>query len=230
MHFNLKRRENGSFVYVLNVLSFKQGSFKVHCWNNYSKWYQLATTDSSGTLQMHCANHMRIATFGKELTFGMERNWKYYTLLLHCQNNLKLQLYHEPDLPLVFSGISFLTSRHQFNFFWRSSEFWVAWSIRDFWRSFWKGGQKWHILKISMVYLCIVLKCWIIPLLYLTRSSDISSLIFTAFSMLLKYKAWGMICDPAILYEETYKRTTLVIHGLFYLTKCVLNALSNAGM
>lgn len=60
MHFNFKKKRRKQLIYVFlkNVLSFKQGSFKVHCWNNYSKWYQLATSHSPGTLQMHWTNHM----------------------------------------------------------------------------------------------------------------------------------------------------------------------------
>lgn len=36
------------------------------------------------------------------------------------------------DLPLVFKGTSLRTSMHQLSFFWRSSEVWVAWSVRAF--------------------------------------------------------------------------------------------------
>lgn len=36
------------------------------------------------------------------------------------------------NLPLVFKGTSLRTSMHQLSFLWRSSEVWVAWSVRAF--------------------------------------------------------------------------------------------------
>lgn len=108
------------------------------------------------------------------------------------------------NLPLVFKGTSLRTSMHQLSFLWRSSEVWVAWSVRAFWSVSRNWGQNWPILNISMVYLCIVLKWWIIPLGGLTRSSGVLSLIFMAFSILLWYKAWGRICWPAIFLEDIW--------------------------
>lgn len=114
--------------------------------------------------------------------------------------------WHTHNLPLVFNGTSFLTSLHQFSFLWCSSVIWVDWSIKAFWRISRNWGQNWHILNISTVYLCIVLKWWIIPLVGLTRSPGVLSLIFTAFSILLRYKVWGRTCWPAIFREETWRR------------------------
>lgn len=121
------------------------------------------------------------------------------------------------NLPLVFKGTSLRTSLHQLSFLWRSSEVWVAWSVRDFWSVSRNWGQNWHILNISMVYLCIVLKWWIIPLGGLTRSSGILSLIFIAFSILLWYKAWGRMCWPAMFLEDIWNEK-----GSFYWNVSVL--------
>lgn len=111
---------------------------------------------------------------------------------------------HAHNLPLVFKGTSLRTSMHQLSFLWRSSEVCVAWSVRAFWSVSRNWGQNWHILNISMVYLCIVLKWWIIPLGGLTRSSGVLSLIFMAFSILLWYKAWGRMCWPAMFLEDIW--------------------------
>lgn len=115
------------------------------------------------------------------------------------------------NLPLVFKGTSLRTSMHQLSFLWRSSEVWVAWSVRAFWSVSRNWGQNWHILNISMVYLCIVLKWWITPVGGLTRSSGVLSLIFMAFSILLWYKAWGRMCWPAMFLVDIWNEK-----GSFY--------------
>lgn len=125
------------------------------------------------------------------------------------------------NLPLVFKGTSLRTSLHQLSFLWRSSEVWVAWSVRDFWSVSRNWGQNWHILNISMVYLCIVLKWWIIPLGGLTRSSGALSLIFIAFSILLWYKAWGRMFWPAMFLEDFWnEKGSFYWHVSVLLSQC----------
>lgn len=102
-------------------------------------------------------------------------------------------------LPFVFSATSFLTSRHQLSFFWLSREAWMLLSMRALWMISRNCGQNWQVLNISSVYRCMDLKWWMIPLVGLNMSSGVLSRIFTAFRMLLKYKAWGRSCSAIVL-------------------------------
>lgn len=108
-------------------------------------------------------------------------------------------------LPFVFRATSFLTSRHQLSFFWLSKEAWVFLSTRALWMISRNCGQNWRVLNISSVYRCMDLKWWMNPLVGLKISSGVLSLIFTAFRILLKYKAWGRSCSAIVLFHNTWR-------------------------
>ena len=102
-------------------------------------------------------------------------------------------------LPFVFSATSLLTSRHQLSFFWLSREAWMFLSMRALWIISRNCGQNWQVLNISRVYRCMDLKWWMIPLVGLKISAGVLSRIFTAFRILLKYKARGRSCSAMVL-------------------------------
>lgn len=113
----------------------------------------------------------------------------------HCGS----QALDESFLPFVFRATSFLTSRHQLSLFWLSRESWMFLSMRALWMISRNCGQNWQVLNISSVYRCMDLKWWMIPLVGLNISSGVLSRIFTAFRMLLRYKAWGRSCSAIVL-------------------------------